>query len=74
MMSEASVNWTKKNDINSGPIVNPNAAKQIDPKTMKSKIVDNLYFCGEVMDIDGPCGGFNLQWSFSSGYLAGQLK
>ena len=48
--------------------------KQIDPKTMKSKIVDNLYFCGEVMDIDGPCGGFNLQWSFSSGYLAGQLK
>lgn len=48
--------------------------KQIDPKTMKSKVIDNLYFCGEVMDIDGPCGGFNLQWSFSSGYLAGKLK
>jgi predicted Rossmann fold flavoprotein len=45
--------------------------KQIDPKTMKSKIVNNLYFCGEVLDIDGPCGGFNLQWAFSSGYLAG---
>jgi predicted Rossmann fold flavoprotein len=48
--------------------------KQIDPKSMKSKIIDNLYFCGEVMDIDGPCGGFNLQWSFSSGYLAGEQR
>jgi predicted Rossmann fold flavoprotein len=46
--------------------------KEINPKTMKSKIIENLYFCGEVMDIDGPCGGFNLQWSFSSGYLAGK--
>lgn len=45
--------------------------KEIDPKTMQSKIVSGLYFCGEVMNLDGPCGGFNLQWSFSSGYLAG---
>jgi predicted Rossmann fold flavoprotein len=48
--------------------------KEINPKTMKSKLIDNIYFCGEVIDIDGPCGGFNLQWSFSSGYLAGSLK
>ena len=48
--------------------------KDIDPKTMQSKIVKGLYFCGEVVDLDGPCGGYNLQWSFSSGYLAGQLK
>jgi predicted flavoprotein YhiN len=41
---------------------------------MQSKIIDGLYFCGEVVDIDGACGGFNLQWSFSSGYLAGQLQ
>jgi len=47
--------------------------KEINPKTMQSKIVKGLYFCGEVMDIDGPCGGYNLQWSFSSGYLAGKL-
>jgi len=47
--------------------------KEIDPTTMKSKLVDGLYFCGEVMDLDGPCGGFNLQWSFSSGNLAGHL-
>lgn len=47
--------------------------KEIDPKTMQSKIVKGLYFCGEVMDIDGPCGGYNLQWSFASGFLAGRL-
>ncbi|MGP2656480.1 NAD(P)/FAD-dependent oxidoreductase [Malaciobacter sp. WC5094] len=48
--------------------------KEINPNTMQSKIVDGLYFCGEVMDLDGPCGGYNLQWSFSSGFLAGHLK
>ncbi len=47
--------------------------KEIDPKTMQSKIIDGLYFCGEVINLDGPCGGYNLQWSFSSGYLAGKL-
>ncbi|MEA3330704.1 MAG: NAD(P)/FAD-dependent oxidoreductase [Campylobacterota bacterium] len=47
--------------------------KEIDPKTMQSKIIKGLYFCGEVMNLDGPCGGYNLQWSFSSGYLAGHL-
>lgn len=47
--------------------------KEIDPNTMQSKIVEGLYFCGEVMDLDGPCGGYNLQWSFSSGNLAGHL-
>lgn len=48
--------------------------KEISPDTMESKIIGGLYFCGEVMDLDGPCGGYNLQWSFSSGYLAGHLK
>ena len=47
--------------------------KEINPKTMQSKLVKGLYFCGEVVDLDGPCGGYNLQWSFSSGYLAGHL-
>jgi predicted Rossmann fold flavoprotein len=45
--------------------------KQIDPKTLQSKILKNLYFCGEMVDIDGPCGGYNLQWAFSSGYVCG---
>ena len=47
--------------------------KEINPQTMQSKIIKGLYFCGEVMDIDGPCGGYNLQWAFASGYLAGSL-
>lgn len=47
--------------------------KEINPKTMQSKIIKGLYFCGEVVDLDGPCGGYNLQWSFSSGNLAGKL-
>ena len=47
--------------------------KEIDSKTMQSKLVSGLYFCGEVVNIDGPCGGYNLQWSFSSGYLAGKI-
>lgn len=48
--------------------------KEISPDTMESKIIKGLYFCGEVMDLDGPCGGYNLQWSFASGYVAGHLS
>jgi predicted Rossmann fold flavoprotein len=47
--------------------------KEICPKTMESKLLGGLFFCGEVMDLDGPCGGYNLQWSFSSGFVAGHL-
>ena len=47
--------------------------KEIDPYTMQSKKIKGLYFCGEIMNLDGPCGGYNLQWSFASGYLAGKL-
>lgn len=47
--------------------------KEIDPKTMQSKLVKGLYFCGEIMNLDGPCGAYNLQWSFASGYMAGKL-
>ena len=46
--------------------------KEINPETMESKLIKGLYFCGEVMNLDGPCGGYNLQWSFASGYLAGK--
>ncbi len=48
--------------------------KEIDPYTMQSKKLIGLYFCGEIMNLDGPCGGYNLQWSFASGYLAGKLQ
>ena len=42
-----------------------------DPETMESRLVPGLYGCGEVLDIDGDCGGYNLQWAWSSGRLAG---
>jgi predicted Rossmann fold flavoprotein len=46
--------------------------KEIDSKTMKSKLIDNLYFAGEILDADGPTGGYNLQVCWSTGYLSGQ--
>lgn len=45
---------------------------EINPQTMESKLVPGLYFAGELIDIDGKCGGFNLQWAWSSGYTAGK--
>ncbi len=45
--------------------------EQFCPHTMESKLVSGLYACGEVLDIDGDCGGYNLQWAWSSGRLAG---
>lgn len=48
--------------------------KEVHPETLASRLVKGLYFCGELLDLDGPCGGFNLQWAFSSGFLAGQLR
>ena len=44
---------------------------EVDPSTMKSKLIDNLYFAGEVLDLDAYTGGYNLQIAFSTGYLAG---
>ncbi len=45
--------------------------EQFNPQTMESLLVAGLYACGEVLDIDGDCGGYNLQWAWSSGRLAG---
>jgi len=45
--------------------------KEIDPNTMRSRKIENLYFAGEILDLDGPSGGYNLQECWSTGYLAG---
>lgn len=45
---------------------------EVDEQTLQSKICPNLYFAGELLDVDGDCGGFNLQWAWSSGYAAGK--
>lgn len=44
---------------------------EIVPETMESRLVKGLYFAGELVDVDGTCGGYNLQWAWSSGYVAG---
>ena len=48
--------------------------REVDDKTLESKVVENLYFCGEVLDVDGDCGGFNLQWAWSSGFVCGKSQ
>lgn len=48
------------------------STKEVDPKTLASRIVEGLYFAGEVLDIDGYTGGFNLQAAFSTGFVAGK--
>lgn len=48
------------------------ALDEVDPQTMRSKIVQGLYLCGEVLDVAGPVGGYNLQAAFSTGYVAGE--
>lgn len=56
-------------NINAGIITSGGVdCKQIDPKSMMSKLVKNLYFIGEVLDVDALTGGFNLQIAFSSAY------
>lgn len=47
------------------------ACEEICSDTMESRLVPGIYFCGELIDVDGACGGYNLQWAWSSGYLAG---
>ncbi|MGI6006934.1 MAG: aminoacetone oxidase family FAD-binding enzyme [Ruminococcus sp.] len=49
------------------------SAEEICPETMESKLVPGLYFAGEVVDVDGSCGGYNLQWAWSSGAVAGKF-
>ncbi len=45
---------------------------EFDPETLESKKVKGVYACGEILDIDGDCGGYNLQWAWASGYVAGK--
>ena len=45
--------------------------KEVDPGTMESKLINNLYFAGEILDVDAVTGGYNLQIAWSTGFLAG---
>ncbi len=44
---------------------------EVNPDTLESNICPGLFFAGEILDMEGPCGGYNLQWAWSSGALAG---
>jgi len=48
------------------------ALDEVDSRTLMSRRIEGLYFAGELLDLDGPCGGYNLTWAFASGYLAGR--
>jgi len=61
------VDGYKKAIVTAGGI----SLKDIDMRTMRSKKISNLYFAGEMIDLDGPTGGYNLQVCWSTGYLAG---
>lgn len=60
---------TGTNDFNQAQVtVGGVNTKDVHYDTLESKLVPNLYFCGEILDVHGDCGGFNLQWAWSSGY------
>lgn len=62
---------TATGTVSDGEIVTSGGVdlKEVNPKTLESKLYKNVYFCGEVLDIDGFCGGFNLQNCWSTGYV-----
>jgi len=72
ILKDLAFNITGVGDIEAGVITSGGVnLKEINPQTMESKIVPGLYFAGEVIDLDGPTGGFNLQVAWSTGVVAG---
>ena len=57
---------------NKGPLSGGVSLDEIDPATMESRVCPGLYLAGEVLDVDGRLGGFNFQWAWASGYVAGR--
>ena len=73
LLKEFTLSITSKRGYNEAIITKGGiSVKEIDPSTMKSKIIDGVYFAGEVIDTDAQTGGYNLQIAWSTGYLAGQ--
>lgn len=58
----------EKGEVTAGGI----CLDEVDPQTMRSKLVEGLYLCGEVLDVAGPVGGYNLQAAFATGFVAGE--
>ena len=68
------VELTKVRDFSTAQVCSGGIrSEEIDTQTLESRLVPGLYFAGEILDVDGICGGYNLQWAWSSGYVAGML-
>lgn len=63
---EGTMSWNNAQVTKGGAVTS-----EFDSHTLESKIIKGLYACGEILDVDGDCGGYNLQWAWSSGYIAG---
>lgn len=64
---------TKTNGFDQAQVTSGGVStKEVHPQTMESKLVKGLYLTGEVLDVDGTCGGYNLQWAFATGMIAGE--
>lgn len=73
LIKNLEINITGLGDFKEAIITNGGVnVKEINPSTMESKIIKNLFFAGEIIDVHGVTGGYNLQIAFSTGYLAGQ--
>jgi predicted flavoprotein YhiN len=67
------LNITKSRPIEEAMITRGGVSlKDINPRTLESRLIKGLYFAGEMIDVDADTGGFNLQAAFSTGYLAGE--
>jgi predicted Rossmann fold flavoprotein len=68
------IGWVEHVPLEKGEVVAGGVAlDEVDPQTMRSRIVSGLYLCGEMLDVAGPVGGYNLQAAFSTGYVAGEV-
>jgi predicted Rossmann fold flavoprotein len=73
LLKHFDINIVSKGDISEAIITSGGVCiKEINPKTMESKLCKGLFFAGEVIDVDGYTGGFNLTIAFSTGYAAGE--
>lgn len=70
-MKHWKISLTETNPYENGQVCAGGVSMEEIDITMESKIVKDLFFCGELLDVDGRCGGYNLQWAWTSGYLAG---
>ena len=72
LLKDYEIDITGKRDFDFAQVTKGGVStKCIDPKTMKVNGHDNLYLCGELIDVDSKCGGYNLYFAWATGYIAG---